>query len=134
MDVPADLRYTANHLWVRQEADGTVTTGVTDYLSELVGEITLFDLSGCPEPGNPIIGGQEIGGVVGTKSSAQLYAPVIGLLTDTNRQAASDPGVFKDGCYQVWLYKFTPEFADDLEGLMDADRYRSLIEASAGAY
>ena len=72
-DIPAELRYTAEHEWVRRTEEGTVRVGITDFAQSALGDVVFVQL---PEVGTDVTAGESFGEVESTKSVSDLYAPV----------------------------------------------------------
>ena len=73
MNIPANLKYTKSHEWVRVEADGTVTVGITDHAQELLGDLVFIEL---PEVGKEFAAEQEAAVVESVKAASDVYAPI----------------------------------------------------------
>ena len=127
-NIPADLRYAASHEWVRLEADGTVTVGISDHAQEALGDVVFVEL---PEVGSSLNAGQEAGVVESVKAASDIYAPIAGeviavnqVLTDSPEQVNSDP-------YGSWFFKLQPSNAADIDALLDADAYSAACNTEA---
>lgn len=125
MNVPANLKYTKSHEWVRAEADGTITVGITDHAQDLLGDLVFIDL---PDVGKELAAGQESAVVESVKAAADVYAPLAGVVTEVNPAAADTPEIVNQDAYAAWLFKMKPANLKDLDALLDADGYL----ASAG--
>ncbi len=75
MSIPADLKYTESHEWVRTEADGTLTVGITDHAQEALGDIVFVEL---PEAGKAVAAGDAVAVIESVKAASDIYAPVSG--------------------------------------------------------
>lgn len=127
-NIPADLRYAASHEWVRLEADGTVTVGISDHAQEALGDVVYVEL---PEVGASLNAGQEAGVVESVKAASDIYAPIGGtvlavneVLTDSPEQVNSDP-------YASWFFKLQPSDATELNKLLDAAGYSAACNTEA---
>ena len=120
MNVPANLKYTKSHEWVRVEADGTITVGITDHAQELLGDLVFIEL---PEVGATFSAGQEAVVVESVKAAADAYAPVDGTVTEVNSAVADAPESVNQDAYAAWLFKMTPANAADVDALLDAGGY-----------
>ncbi|MBA2456424.1 MAG: glycine cleavage system protein GcvH [Nocardioidaceae bacterium] len=121
---PDDLKYTAEHEWVRVEEDGVVV-GVTQYAQEQLGDIVYVAL---PQAGDTIAPGTSIGELESTKSVSDLFAPVAGVVTARNEQLDQTPELVNSDPYgEGWLIKVRVEDASAISQLLDADEYRSSI-------
>jgi glycine cleavage system H protein len=127
MNVPADLKYTKSHEWVKQEADGTVTVGITDHAQEALGDIVFLEL---PEPGRQVAAGKECAVVESVKAASDIYAPVSGEIVARNDAAADAPESVNQDAYATWLFKLKPANASDLAGLLDAAAYEKVAAES----
>jgi glycine cleavage system H protein len=125
MNVPDDLRYTADHEWARLEADGRVRVGITDYAQDALGDVVFVQL---PETGAEVAAGGSIGEVESTKSVSDLYAPLAGTVVEVNAELADAPQRLNEDPYgQGWISVIAPADPDGFSALLDADAYRKLI-------
>ncbi|MEI7611783.1 MAG: glycine cleavage system protein GcvH [Betaproteobacteria bacterium] len=125
MNIPANLKYTKSHEWVRAEADGTVTVGITDHAQELLGDLVFIDL---PDKGKSLVAEQEAAVVESVKAAADVYAPISGTILETNAALADSPELVNQDAYSAWLFKMQPADASELDTLLDADAYASISE------
>ena len=125
MNIPADLKYTASHEWVRLEGDGTVTVGITEYAQDALGDIVFVEL---PSVGNTYGAGDDAAVVESVKAASDVYAPVSGTVTEGNGQLEEDPALVNtDAEGEGWFFKLTLADPDELNGLMDAAAYQAFI-------
>jgi glycine cleavage system H protein len=125
MQVPAELRYTSEHEWVRP-GEGTLRVGITDYAQQQLGDIVFVTL---PEPGTPVEAGRPLGEVESTKSVSEIYAPVNGTVSARNDALTGTPDLINTDPYgQGWLVEIEPGGDEDLSELLDASAYEELIE------
>ena len=127
MNVPANLKYTKSHEWVRTEADGTVTVGITDHAQELLGDLVFIEL---PDVGAELAAEKEAAVVESVKAAADVYAPLAGTVTEVNQAAADAPESVNQDAYTAWLFKMKPANAADLGALLDATAYQQTVDAS----
>ena len=120
MNVPANLKYTKSHEWVRAEADGTITVGITEHAQDLLGDLVFIDL---PEVGKEFVAEQEAVVVESVKAAADVYAPVTGTVIEVNSAVADAPESVNQDAYAAWLFKMKPADIADLDGLLDAAAY-----------
>ncbi|MBK7424529.1 MAG: glycine cleavage system protein GcvH [Propionivibrio sp.] len=120
MNVPATLKYTRSHEWVRAEANGTITVGITDHAQELLGDLVFIDL---PDVGEVLVAEQEAAVVESVKAAADVYAPVAGTVTELNTAVADAPELVNQDAYAAWLFRMKPVDVADLETLLDAAEY-----------
>lgn len=125
-NVPANLKYTESHEWVRVEADGTVTIGITDHAQEALGDLVFVEL---PEVGKSYAAGQETCVVESVKAAADVYAPVAGEVTAVNEAAVDAPESVNQDAYAAWLFKLKPANAADVDALLDAAAYGKIADA-----
>ena len=120
MNVPANLKYTKSHEWIRSEADGTITVGITEHAQDLLGDLVFIDL---PEVGKTLAAHQEAVVVESVKAAADVYAPVAGTVTEVNPAVADAPESVNQDAFAAWMFKMKPANAADLDSLLDAAAY-----------
>ncbi len=128
-DIPADLRYTAEHEWVRRTAEDTVRVGITDFAQSSLGDVVYVQL---PEVGTEVAAGEPFGEVESTKSVSDLYAPVSATVVGVNSELDASPQLINSDPYgQGWLLELRAD-ADTLEqgldALLDSDAYRGVAD------
>jgi glycine cleavage system H protein len=123
---PEELRYTAEHEWVRSTDAGTLVFGITDYAQEALGDIVYVSLPGV---GDTLTVGAPCGEVESTKSVSEIYAPVAGDVVGRNDDLDSAPEVVNSDPYGTgWMVEVQPADAADFEALLSAADYRALVE------
>ncbi len=125
MNVPEELRYSADHEWIRLEGD-TIRIGITDYAQDALGDVVFVQV---PEVGAEVAAGASISEVESTKSVSDIYAPVAGTVAEVNADLETSPERLNADPYgEGWI--FTIQIADPsaLDELLDAEAYRKLIE------
>lgn len=127
MNIPTDLKYTKSHEWVRLEADGTVSIGITDHAQELLGDLVFVEL---PEIGRELAAGQEAAVVESVKAAADVYAPLAGSVVDGNSALTDAPEMVNQDAYAAWLFRMRPAAASDLDVLLDAAAYQEIVAAA----
>lgn len=127
MNIPTDLKYTKSHEWVRLEADGTVSIGITDHAQELLGDLVFVEL---PEIGRELAAGQEAAVVESVKAAADVYAPLAGSVVDSNLALTDTPELVNQDAYAAWLFRLRPAAASDLDALLDAAAYQEIVAAA----
>ncbi|HJV25743.1 MAG TPA: glycine cleavage system protein GcvH [Aromatoleum sp.] len=120
--VPADLKYTASHEWIRVEADGNLTIGVTDHAQEALGDVVFLEL---PEVGRKLGAGEACAVIESVKAASDIYAPVAGEVIAANGDAVDAPESVNADAYAAWLFKIRPDNAADVGGLLDAAAYEA---------
>ncbi|GBG03550.1 glycine cleavage system H protein 2 [Azospira sp. I13] len=119
-NIPADLKYAKSHEWVRTEADGTLTIGITDHAQEALGDLVFIEL---PEVGKSLAAGQEAAVVESVKAAADVYAPVAGTVLAVNDAVVDAPETLNEDAYTAWLFKLQPQNLADVASLLDAAAY-----------
>lgn len=120
-EIPGDLRYTAEHEWIRDVGDGVVRVGITAYAAEALGDVVYVSL---PAVGDSVTGGQSCGEVESTKSVSDLYAPADGEVVAVNEALDASPEVVNTDPYgEGWMYELRLGEGADLDGLMDVEGY-----------
>lgn len=128
MSIPADLKYTPSHEWVRVEADGTLTVGITHHAQDLLGDMVFIE---NPAPGRTLAKGEECAVVESVKAASDVYAPVAGEVIAANGEVESSPESVNQDAYAAWLFKMKPANAADVDALLDAAAYQKLVESEA---
>ncbi len=126
MNIPADLKYTKSHEWVRLESDGTLTVGITDVAQEMLGDLVFV---GDVKVGETLTAGDTAGVVESVKAASDIYAPVNGEITEFNATLDTAPESLNGAPYENWIFKLTPTNAADVAGLLDADAYKAVATA-----
>ena len=122
-NVPADLLYTKEHEYLRRNADGTVTVGITDYAQGELGDIVFVDL---PRVGASFGEHDVFGTIEAVKAVSELFAPVAGEVTEVNARLDKEPSLVNSDPYgEGWMIKVRPK--GDLTGLMDGGAYTSHV-------
>jgi|SRR5690606_21518105 len=121
INIPKNLKYTAQHLWVKVEDDGFYLTGITDYAQDLLGDIVFVDV---PVIGARLTAGSSCGLVESVKTGSDLHAPLNGTVLAVNETLQSHPEQINDNPYDTWIFKFQADAAIDLSALLDAEAYR----------
>jgi len=128
MNIPADLKYTPSHEWVRVEADGTLTVGITHHAQDLLGDMVFIE---SPVAGRALEKGKECAVVESVKAASDVYAPVSGEVIASNADVEASPELVNQDAYAAWLFKIKPANAGDVAELLDAAAYQKLVEAEA---
>ncbi len=128
MTDPNELRYTAQHEWLRIDGE-EATVGITDYAADQLGELVYVDL---PEPGSPVIAGAVVAEVESTKSVGEVFAPVDGEVTARNDELADAPQFVNDDPFgRGWLFRLRAADARamDAAGLLTREQYLATLTA-----
>jgi glycine cleavage system H protein len=127
--VPAELRYTATHEWVRDNGDGTVTVGITDHAQEALGDIVFVE---TPEVGTEVGAGDSLAVVESVKAASDIYAPLAGEVAEANQVLADTPEMINQDAYgEGWIFTLRLADPDSLSGLLDAAGYQAVVDAEA---
>lgn len=128
MSIPADLKYTQSHEWVRAEADGSVTVGITHHAQDLLGDMVFIE---NPAVGRTLAKGEECAVVESVKAASDVYAPVAGEVIAANGEVESSPESVNQDAYAAWLFKIKPANPADVDALLDAAAYQKVVESEA---
>ncbi|MFI5959886.1 glycine cleavage system protein GcvH [Cryptosporangium sp. NPDC051539] len=124
--IPDDLRYTAEHEWIRATSGSTVRIGITDYAQDSLGDIVFVQL---PDVGATITSGETVGEVESTKSVSDVYAPVTGTVTAKNEALDDQPELVNGEPYGGgWMLEVELGDPAVLDSLLSPDEYRELTE------
>ena len=124
---PDDLKYTAEHEWVRSpgEADGSVRVGITHFAQDQLGDIVYVSL---PAVGDSVAAGAACGELESTKSVSDVYAPVDGEVVAVNESLEATPELVNSDPYGGgWLYEIVPTDGSAVDTLLDAAAYRATV-------
>ena len=124
-NVPAELKYTKTHEWVRQEADGSVTIGITEHAQDLLGDMVFVEL---PEVGRQLAAEEDCAVVESVKAASDVYAPITGAVTEANSALEDSPEIVNQSPYgDGWLFRMMPADAAEIDGLLDAAGYAAVV-------
>ncbi len=127
-NIPSDLKYTAEHEWVRVEGD-VVVVGITDHAQDALGDVVFVEL---PEVGRQLSAGKAFGVVESVKAVSDLYAPLDGEVVDVNADVVGKPEqINKEPYGAAWMLKVKPKNAADVAALLDAAAYGKLLASIA---
>ena len=128
MSIPADLKYTKSHEWVRVEADGTLTVGITHHAQDLLGDMVFVE---NPAVGRSLNAGEECAVVESVKAASDVYAPVAGEVVSANSEVESSPEKINQDAYGAWMFRIKPANAADVNALMDAAAYEAHVASES---
>lgn len=125
MNFPEDLKYTREHEWIRDNGDGTVTVGITDFAQSELGDIVFVEL----EPEGSEFDQEEVFGTVeAVKTVSELFAPVSGEITEVNELLEDDPEIVNNDPYgDGWMVKLKLSDASELDSLLSVDDYKEIV-------
>lgn len=104
-NVPADLKYTKSHEWLRSLADGSVEIGITDHAQHSLGDLVFVEV---PDAGRVVKAGEACAVVESVKAASDVYAPLAGEITAGNPQLANEPEAVNADAYKAWLMRLRP--------------------------
>ena len=128
MSNPSNLKYTASHEWIKTEADGTITIGITQHAQELLGDMVFVE---TPAIGRKLKAKEECAVVESVKAAADVYAPVSGEVTAVNGDLDGSPENINSDPYGAWMFKMKPDNAADVAALLDAAAYQAVVDSEA---
>jgi glycine cleavage system H protein len=123
---PENLKYTDSHEWIREEADGLVTVGITFHAQDMLGDVVFVE---NPKPGRKVAKGEECGVIESVKAAADIYAPLTGEIVAANEELADTPEKVNQEPYDAWLFRIKPSEPAELAALLDAAAYQRLADA-----
>ena len=122
-NIPADLKYTKSHEWVKEE-DGLYVIGLTDYAQSALGDIVFINL---PEEGDDVTAGETFSDVESVKAVSDVFSPVTGTVAAVNEELLDNPALVNEDPYGAWMIKV--ENVSDTEELLDAAAYEAVVAA-----
>lgn len=125
MTTPDNLKYTESHEWVKQEADGSVSVGITFHAQDMLGDVVFVD---NPAVGRKVRQGEECGVIESVKAAADIYAPLSGEIVAVNGELADAPERINQDPYAAWMFRIKPDNPAELAGLLDAAAYRKIAD------
>ncbi|MDR0782670.1 MAG: glycine cleavage system protein GcvH [Propionibacteriaceae bacterium] len=125
-EFPADLKYTADHEWIKEGPDSILRIGITAYAADALGDIVFVS---TPTIGDTVGVGDSVVTLESTKSVSEVYSPVDGVISLVNDGAADNPEIINADPYgSGWLFEIQIAQRDQLAGLLDADTYASTLD------
>jgi glycine cleavage system H protein len=126
-DIPADLRYTRSHEWLRLLPDGHVEIGITQHAQAALGDLVFVD---APQAGRAVGAGEACAVVESVKAASDIYSPVGGIVIEGNAAVVATPELINTDPYGAgWLMRLAPSGA--IDGLLSADDYARLLAEEA---
>ncbi len=127
MELPEDLKYSEEHLWVRSGNGRSVRIGFTEYAADQLREVVSI---GVPSVGDEVAVGDVVGEVESVKSAGDILSPVAGVVTQVNADLDAKTELVNDDPYgDGWLFEVELSDDDGVDDLLDADAYAELIES-----
>ncbi|WP_435952225.1 glycine cleavage system protein GcvH [Dryocola sp. BD626] len=125
-NVPNELKYSKEHEWLRKEADGSYTVGITEHAQELLGDMVFVDL---PEVGSTVSTGDDCAVAESVKAASDIYAPISGEIIAVNNELEGNPELVNSEPYAGgWIFKIKASDESELDSLLDAAAYEALLE------
>lgn len=126
MNFPKELKYSKSHEWVKEEADGTMLIGLTDYAQNELGDLVFVNL---PEEGDALTAGEAFGDVESVKAVSDVYSPVTGEVAEINEELLDAPESINEDPYGAWFIR--ARNVTDTEELLDAESYEAFTKEQA---
>jgi glycine cleavage system H protein len=124
-NIPADLKYTEEHEYVRVSSDGTVDIGITDYAQGELGDVVYVEL---PKIGATFNKHDVFGTIEAVKAVSELFSPVSGEVTAINDRLDKEPALVNTDPYgSGWMIKMRASNSGELDALLDADTYTKQV-------
>jgi glycine cleavage system H protein len=124
--VPAELKYSTSHEWVKDNGDGTVTVGITDHAQDALGDLVFVEL---PEVGRAVAVEEACAVVESVKAASDIYSPLTGEVTEINADLVDAPETINQDPYATgWIFKLRLADAGELGSLLDADAYARIAD------
>ena len=124
--IPAELKYTRTHEWLRTEDDGTVTVGISDHAQAALGDLVFVE---TPEAGRSVKAGEACAVVESVKAASDVYSPIGGEVIAGNEALATQPELLNSDPYgEGWIMKIRPAGAAETSALLDAKAYQATLE------
>ena len=128
-NVPADLKYTKSHEWVRTLADGTVEIGITDHAQHALGDLVFVEV---PEAGRAVKLGEAFAVVESVKAASDVYSPLAGKVVANNSALSSKPELLNEDPYGAgWLFRLEASAPLDAASFMSASAYETFLAEEA---
>jgi len=124
-ELPENLKYAKTHEWSKLEADNIVRIGISDFAQEELGDLVYIEL---PEVGKQFDAGAQCAVVESVKTASDLFSPVTGTVVAINEEIVDSPEQVNDEPYDTWLFCIKADNPAELDDLMDATAYQSMIE------
>ena len=123
---PEELKYVETHEWVREDGDGTVIVGITDYAQSALGDVVYVEL---PEVDSEVEMGDEVAVVESVKAASDIYAPLSGTITEVNESLEGNPELINTDPYRDgWFFRLKLRDVEELSSLIDSESYSELCD------
>jgi glycine cleavage system H protein len=124
MTNPSDLKYHEAHTWIRADADGTYTVGITGHAQEQLGDVVFVQ---PPEVGSTLKQSEACGVIESVKTAADVHAPASGVVVEINAALADAPETVNTDPYGAWLFRMKLSDAAELAALLDVAAYEKTV-------
>lgn len=125
-NIPSELKFATSHEWVRVDADGIATVGISDHAQGLLGDMVFVEL---PDVDDEISAGDDVAVAESVKAASDIYAPVSGTVVEINEELEDAPELLNSDAFgEGWLFKVKLDDAGELENLLDAEGYKNSID------
>lgn len=126
MSLPSNLKYTDEHVWVKEEDNGTYKVGITDNAQDELGDIVFVEL---PEEDDELAATETFGSVESVKTVSELYAPISGTVVEVNEELEDSPELINSSPYdEGWMVIVKPTDTSELEKLQTAEDYQDFLD------
>ena len=124
-NVPADLKYSASHEWIKDNGDGTATVGISEHAQEALGDLVFVEL---PEMGKQLTAKDACAVVESVKAASDIYSPATGEVIAVNDTLEEAPETINSDAYGAgWIFKLKLADSTELDGLLDAAGYEQVL-------
>mgnify|MGYP000877099586 FL=1 len=127
MNLPEELRYTKSHEWVKDQPDGSVKIGLTDFAQKELSDIVFVNL---PQKGDPAQAEESLADVESVKAVSDIYSPVTGIVQAVNEELLDTPGLLNETPYESWIVQIGE--ISHTEELLTAEEYKKFLSAQEG--
>ena len=125
-NIPSELKFATSHEWVRVDADGIATVGISDHAQGLLGDMVFVEL---PDVDDEISAGDDVAVAESVKAASDIYAPVSGTVVEINEELEDAPELLNSDAFgEGWLFQVKLDDAGELENLLDAEGYKNSID------
>jgi len=125
-NIPSELKFATSHEWVRVDADGIATVGISDHAQGLLGDMVFVEL---PDVDDSISAGDDVAVAESVKAASDIYAPVSGTVVAINEALEDAPELLNSDAFgEGWLFQVKLDDVSELENLLDAEGYKNSID------
>ncbi len=126
IETPTELKYAETHEWLRDEGNGVISVGITDYAQDALGDVVYVEL---PEVGDQLAAQDQAGAVESVKAASDIYAPVSGEVIAINEALEEEPEIINESPYgDGWFFKMKVSDTSEFEDLLSAAEYIASTE------